>query len=88
MQKYLKYLSIIIIILVKQSTSNKCFNNYCECNQLKDDLKCENKNKAIIDLILNELKNNSIIDIKSLDLSFNELNNINIEIKSIIKNQF
>jgi len=56
-------------------------NNYCECNELKDELNCTNNNKESIDLILNELT----IDIKSIDLSFNELNNIdNINnIKSI-----
>jgi hypothetical protein len=38
--------------------------------------------KESIDLILNQLINS---EIKSLDLSFNKLDNINIEIKSIIK---
>jgi Leucine-rich repeat (LRR) protein len=58
-------------------------NNHCECNELKDELKCtNNNNKESIDLILNEL---TTIEIKSLDLSFNKLDNINIEIKSIIK---
>ncbi len=42
-------------------------------------------NKLSIDLILNEIINSSIVEIKSLDLSFNELNNINIEIISILK---
>ena len=57
-------------------------NNYCESNELKHELKCRNNNKELIDLILNEL---ITIEIKSLDLSFNKLDNINIEIKSIIK---
>ena len=82
MKKYLKYL-IIILLLVKQSVSIRCSNNCCECNELEDELKCtNNNNKESIDLILNELS----IEIKSLDLSFNKLDNIiNIEIKSIIK---
>jgi hypothetical protein len=50
--------------------------------QTINNLKITN-NKESIDLILNEL---TTIEIKSLDLSFNKLdNNINIEIKSIIK---
>jgi Leucine-rich repeat (LRR) protein len=80
MKKYLKYI-LIILLLVKQSVSIRCMNNCCECNELKDELKCtNNNNKESIDSILNE-----IIEIKSLDLSFNKLDNINIEIKSIIK---
>ena len=68
---------------MEQSVSIRCVNNNCECSELKDELKCTNSNKESIDLILNEL---TTIEIKSLDLSFNNLdNNINIEIKSIIK---
>ncbi len=61
---------IIILLFVEQSVSNKCMNNHCECNELKDELKCTNNNKKSIDLILNEIINSSIVEIKSLDLSF------------------
>ena len=73
---------LILLLFVRQSVSIRCMNNYCECNELKDELKCTNSNKESIDLILSEL---TTIEIKSLDLSFNKLDNINIEIKSIIK---
>ncbi len=83
MEKQIKYLVIIIILLVKKSVAVRCVNNYyCECNEIENGVKCSNNNKETIDLILKHLINS---EIKSLDLSFNELNNINIEIKSILK---
>ncbi len=82
MEKQFKYL-ILMLLFVRQSANIRCMNNYCECNELKDELKCtNNNNKESINLILNQLINS---EIKSLDLSFNKLDNINIEIKSIIK---
>jgi hypothetical protein len=54
MEKFIKYL-ILMILLSKKSISYKCINNFCECNELKDELRCtNNNNKESIDLILNE----------------------------------
>ena len=70
----LKYMLIVIIIvvLVKQSLGNKCINQslLCECNVLDNRVEClKINNNKVVNLILN-----SSIEIKSLNLSFNNLN--------------
>ncbi len=74
MNKYL----IIILLFSNQAISIKCANNSCEFSELKDEVKCTHiNNKISIELILNELIiNSSTFEIRSLDLSFNKLNNI------------
>jgi hypothetical protein len=76
MEKFMKYLILIVILLSKQSISIRCINNYCDCNELKNEVKCTNNNKESIAFILNELTTN---EIKSLDLSFNNLKDNEIQ---------
>jgi len=47
MEKQIKYL-ILLLLVMKQSIGTKCINNYCDCNELKNEVKCTNNSKIKI----------------------------------------